>query len=148
MIIFHTCLILPIKCWLIKNLVCTTLSSWWMKGKAFTILNPRSLIKLPCQLQLVVLNTVEFISFLSFSRVSFFSFLNFSSSLELKFSLANKINSSNSLKCLFLTVMFFSNFSEIKKDVTVLRKNSLKCRYKVDRYNNRYWYFPETITVL
>ena len=131
MIIFHTCLILPIKCWHIKNLVCTTLSSWWMKGKAFTILNPRSLIKLPCQLQLVVLNTFEFISFLSFSRVSFFSFLNFSSSLELKFSLANKINSSNPIKCLFLTVMFFSDFSEIKKDVTVLGKIHLNVGIKL-----------------
>ena len=75
---FHACLILPTKCWHAKNLVCTTLSSWWMKGKAFTILNPRSLVELPCQLRPVVFNTDEFTSFLSFSRVSFFSFHDFS----------------------------------------------------------------------
>ena len=77
-IIFHACLILPTKCWHAKNLVCTTLSSWWMKGKAFTILNPRSLVEFPCQLRPVVFNTIEFTSFLSFSRVSFFSFHDFS----------------------------------------------------------------------
>ena len=27
-------------------------------------------------------------------------------------------------------------------------KNSYKCKYKVDRYYRRYWYFPETVTVI
>ena len=43
--IFFTCLISPISCWHVFTFRATR-SGWWMNGKAFTILNTRSFVKI------------------------------------------------------------------------------------------------------